>query len=94
MIELDDRYVITYDKYNLILNRIIKPEDADEALLQRLGKQRAKKDRLEPIGYFSNIEDLLLAYKNNCIRVSETVKELESALKKIDKAIRQVKVHE
>lgn len=64
MLELDERYVITRDKWNWILNYRVLPEDADPELLKRLGKEPAKEERMKPIGFYGGLYSALLRYIN------------------------------
>lgn len=88
MIKIDDRYVITADPYSYTLNYLIKPEDANEEILRRFGKGRAKKDRLKPLGYFCSISDALKYYVDHCSRKSvekEEVNSIEEYIQLIEK---------
>ena len=85
MIRLDERYTITADRYNVILNYVIKPEDADDDVLERLGKERSCEERLKPLGYFSDLSGALRAYVNTKLRrsIAETHAESVQDLKKL-----------
>ena len=78
MIKLDDRYAITADNYNFILTYTVKPEDADEALLARMGKERATEDRIKPLSYHNDLSGALTAYVKAKLRRSIAENHTES----------------
>lgn len=69
MIKIDDRYVITADAWGATLKKIIKPDDADEALLKRFGIERSTKDKIRIVGHYVTLEGALKGYmqeRYNC----------------------------
>lgn len=78
MLTLDDRYVITADSCNVVLNYVVKPEDADAAVLARMGRERATEDKLKPVGYYSDVSGALAAYIKTKTRGAIAHNEVES----------------
>lgn len=62
MIKIDDRYVITADAWGATLKKIIKPDDADEALLKRFGIERSTRDKIRIVGHYVTLEAALKGY--------------------------------